>query len=985
MISRNDKWPSASLAGPLGALLCAAAAMCGSLHATSAAEPNYEFFEQRIRPVLVEHCGECHSAQAKTLRGGLRVDSRQALRRGGDSGPALVPGKPDESLLLAALRYEGPKMPPQGKLPAEVISDFVKWIESGAPDPRDSEAPVAARAVDVEAGRRFWSFQPPVRRPLPEPAESAWARTPIDRFILAALERQGLRPAADADRWALVRRAYFDLIGLPPTPEEIDAFVEDKSPGAFAHLVERLLESPRFGERWGRHWLDVARFAETTGGGRSMFFGSAWRYRDYVIRSFNEDKPYDRFVVEQLAGDLLPCDDYRQGQDQLVATAFLALGPTNYEEQDKSQLRMDVIDEQIDTTGRAFLGLTLGCARCHDHKFDPIPTTDYYALAGIFGSTLSLVNDNVSAWITRPLPVEPAAREALAAHAQKIAAVQARLDERQAELRRLRPGAASVTLVADAAELPGIVVDDTAAQRVGEWTESKSVRAFVGKGYVHDGGTGKGNKSIAFRADLPRSGKYDVRMSYSPSKNRATRVPVKVTYDGGESIVFVNQRQAPSHDGLFTPLGAFRFANDQTAIVTVTNDKTSDGVVVADAVQFVPSEGQAAQGPTTPSAHRGDSETAVGGAAHDPTATNEMVHLLETELTRLKKDLAALKKSAPPAPPVVMSVRDEAKVADCAVCIRGELKNPGAVVPRGFVTVATMGPMPKLPADSSGRLELARWIASGENPLAARVMVNRIWHHLFGAGIVRTVDNFGVAGERPSHPELLDYLALRFVEQHWSIKAMIREIMLSRTYQLGSRRSTECRSADPSNRLLAGQNRRRLDAEEIYDSMLALGGALNLNGGGDTIRPGTKAEYGYTFDVGRRAVYLPVLRNRLHEMLAVFDFPDPNLSIGDRTVSTLATQALFMMNSPLVMDQARNAAQLLLDAKQAGGEPLDDEARLENLYRRALGRLPSHAERQAAMQFLAVAGSPDDEAARLVRWSTLCQALIGCIDFRYID
>ncbi len=511
-----------------------------------AVEPDkakYDFFERRIRPVLVEHCSECHSSHAKELRGGLRVDSRQGLRRGGDTGPAVVPGKPEESLILQALRYEGPEMPPKGKLPAAVIADFAKWIEAGAADPREEVAATTKRVIDLEAGRRFWSFQPPKRFPIPQPANAAWASTPIDRFLLAALEKQGLKPSPDADRRTLLRRAYFDLIGLPPTPDEIEAFLRDESPEAFARLVDRLLASPQFGERWGRHWLDVARFAETTGGGRSMFFGSAWRYRDYVIRAFNDDKPYDQFIVEQIAGDLLPYDDYRQGQEQLVATAFLVLGPINYEEQDKAQLRMDVIDEQIDTTGRAFLGLTLGCARCHDHKFDPIPTTDYYALAGIFRSTQSLVHDNVSTWVTRALPVDRADSDARAAHEQKLAELLSRIDTRQAQLQRLRPEAALVARVADAADLPGVVVDDAAAERIGTWTESKSVRSFVGKGYLHDEGADKGKQSVVFKADLPRSGEYDVRLSYAPSKNRATRVPVKVTYDGGEGTVYVNERQ----------------------------------------------------------------------------------------------------------------------------------------------------------------------------------------------------------------------------------------------------------------------------------------------------------------------------------------------------------------------------------------------------------------------------------------------------------
>ncbi len=955
-----------------------------------------KFFEQRIRPVLAERCYECHAASSKSPKGGLRVDTREALLRGGDSGPTIVPGKAAESLLMQALRHEGPEMPPQGKLSAEIIADFARWIDAGAVDPRVGDAgPAPARVIDIEAGRKFWAFRPVARPAVPELRNTAWPRSDIDRFILAQLEAKGLSPVDDAERRVLLRRASYDLLGLPPTPEEVAAFLSDDSPDAFAKVVDRLLASPRFGERWGRHWLDVARFAESTGGGRSMLFGSAWQYRDYVIAALNDDKPYDQFIVEQLAGDLLPYDELRRGTEQIVATAFLALGPTNYEEQDKAQLRMDVIDEQIDTTGRAFLALSLGCARCHDHKFDPIPTTDYYALAGIFGSTQSLVHDNVSKWVERALPIEPAQQNALAKYHQAKDEMESQLKQLQQQRAALAPGgkiensAQGPRIVKDASELPGIVVDTRSAEVVGQWTQSTSVPSYVGNGYLHDGDAEKGRKSVTFRADLPQSGEYEVRLSYAAGTNRATHVPINVTYDGGAATVYVNQREQPAHDGLFCPLGTFRFANDQTAVVTVANEGAADGHVIADAVQFVPvaqtrakPDGKDAVADQSPA----KADTAKEADALNADQRRARVKTIDDDIAQCKANLKRLEKSAPPEPPEVMSVKDEPQPADARVCIRGDKGNLGAVVPRGFVTVAQSSPPSSLSQQSSGRLELARWIASPDNPLTARVMVNRVWHHLFGVGIVRTVDNFGAMGELPSHPELLDYLAGRFVELRWSTKALLREIMLSRTYQLASTRCAMSREIDPENRLLAAQNRRRLEAEAIYDSLLLLGGTLDLAAGGDTIRPGTKAEYGYEFVDARRAVYVPVFRNRLHDLFAVFDFPDPNLSIGGRTVSTLSTQALFLMNNPLVLRQARSAAQRLLeDADQDA--PADDGtigtgdgARIDRLYEWALGRPPTERERTLAEQFRAV-----DGATRLERWTQFCQAMMLSIDFRYIE
>ncbi|QDU38910.1 Planctomycete cytochrome C [Maioricimonas rarisocia] len=895
------------------------------------------FFEKRIRPVLVEQCYSCHAVDAKSVRGGLVVDSRDGLLVGGDSGAAIVPGKPDESLLIEALRYESYEMPPKGKLPQPVIDDFVKWVEMGAPDPRDGQAKVAEGGIDLEQGRQHWSFQPVKRHPVPAPQSADWAAGPIDRFILDRLEQEGLQPAADADRRTLLRRVTFDLTGLPPTPAEIDAFLADDSPDAFEKVVDRLLDSPHFGERWGRHWLDVARFAESTGGGRSLLYQVSWQYRDYVVRAFNEDKPFDRFIIEQIAGDLLPYDDAVQGRDQLVATAFLALGPHNYENQDKEQLRMDVIDEQIDVTGRAFLALTIGCARCHDHKFDPVPTADYYALAGIFRSTNSLVDGNVSRWVSRPLPLPAEQQRQLDEHNRAVARVTKELKARSSELEQLQ------------SQLPAVTVDDDKATLTGEWTPSTSIGPFVARGYRH---AKNSNATATFRLTLPRAGRYAVRIAYTASANRSPNARVRVHYAGGVDELQVNQQKKPTLDGLYFPLGEYVF--DGEAVVEFPVENTT-GHVIIDAVQAV------------------CLEPADGEVAKELAERAEQARALEETITQLQQSLQELEENKPPKAVEVMAVEEADEIGDYAICIRGNVHKLGDRVPRGFLSVIPIE-QPAISDDSSGRLELARWIAHPDNPLTPRVAVNRIWHHLFGQGIVRTVDNFGVPGELPSHPELLDYLASQLIDSGWSNKQMVREIVLSRTYRLSSDRGERAIAADAENRWLAGQNRRRLEAEAIYDSVLSLSGQLDRQTGGDTVRPGTRSEYGYRFDTGRRAIYLPVFRNRLHDLLTVFDFPNPNLSNGRRKVTTLATQALFLMNSPFIWEQSRLTAERLL-----ADESLTDSERLAQLYQWALGREPSSAERELALKYLAA-----DSADPVEMWGTLCQAVIASVDFRYV-
>ena len=547
-----------------------------------------ELFEKRIRPALVEHCVRCHGP--KKQQGGLRLDTRDGWSKGGDSGPAISVGE-SNSLLLDAIRYEsgGLEMPPKGKLPDSTIRAFEQWIQLGAVDPRTghvAEGP-SSDAPTVEEGRAFWSFQACSMPPIPDVDDERWASTTIDRFILSRLESNGLRPTSNASKHVLLRRLSFDLTGLPPTAGQIERYLADKSPKAYEKLVDRLLESQHFGERWGRHWLDVVRFAESSGGGRTLLFPDAWRYRDYVIESFNQDLPYDDFIRQQIAGDLLETEDWHDRQRSLIATAFHLLGPTNYEMQDKDILEMDVVDEQLDTLGKALMGMTIGCARCHDHKFDPIPTRDYYALAGILKSTRSLVHSNVSQWNTVGLPLSPDAERRIASQQQHLKGLKESHKAALTALQSLGGGASGSAAASVAADrLDGLVIDDVDAEREGTWTESTSIAKYVGEKYIHDGTEGKGDKRMIYRPNLPVSGRYEVLISYSAANNRSTRVPVRVQHSDGTSKQTVNQRRKPDLGGLLTSIGSFQFDVDRDCFVSISTEGTDDGVVIADAVVF---------------------------------------------------------------------------------------------------------------------------------------------------------------------------------------------------------------------------------------------------------------------------------------------------------------------------------------------------------------------------------------------------------------
>ncbi len=785
-----------------------------------------EFFEKKVRPVLAGNCSTCHSADTNA-RGGLRVDDRNGLLQGGRRGPAIVPGRPDRSLLLRAVRHADPKltMPPKKRLSDEQIADLERWIKDGAAWPR-VRVPASFGKPNKKYARlrkEHWAWQPLRDTPPPRVRDAAWPRSDIDRFVLAKLEEKGLKPVADADRAALLRRVTFDLTGLPPTTAETDAFLRDTSPDAYEKLVDRLLASPAFGERWGRHWLDVARYGESTGSARNVPYPHAWRYRDYVIAAVNAAKPYDRFLREQIAGDLLPADSPRQRDEQRVATGFLALGVKDVNQRFKVRFVMDNIDEQIDTVGRAVLALTVSCARCHDHKFDPIPQKDYYALAGIFHST------DLCAGV------------------------------------RNKMGGGGLDYYDSAMLLPLAAKGPTA----------------------------------------PPDPAQVARLRQAVAKARAE----------------------------FQALRA----------------KPEGAVIGSD------------------------------GRPRRAAARQKMV--------RLQQQLLALTDPAA-GRAVALGVREAKAVGDTELRVRGEAEKLGPTVPRGFLSVVVVPDAPQINPQQSGRLELAEWLTSPHNPLTPRVMANRVWQHLFAAGLVASVDNFGVTGEKPSHPELLDHLARRFVRDGWSVKKLVRALVLSRAYRLGSEAPAAHRALDPANRLLWRHAPRRLTAEEIRDAMLAAAGELDrarpaaspardlqvreMRNNGPEARRLTEAAHASR----HRSVYLPLVRGLVPTALEVFDFAEQGMVTGRRDTTTVAPQALYLLNDPFVRARSRALAGRLL-----GRTDLDDAGRIRLAYRLTLGRPATDAEASRVQTYLADYQAAADPAAA---WASFGQALFASAEFRFV-
>ena len=916
-----------------------------------------------MRPLLVDRCYQCHSTKSEKIKGNLLLDSPEGWLKGGDAGPAVVPGDVTKSLLVDAIQYKHQEMemPPKGKLPDAEIGILVEWVRMGAPAPDEVKNIGKGRTIDITAGRKFWSYQPIADVAVPTVKNTRWPKNAIDQFVLASLESKGIAPVADADAATLCRRLYFDLIGLPPTPEQLQTFTSDKSADRYENLVDALLSSPAFGERFGRHWLDIARFGESLTL-RGFVLKDAWRYRDYVIDAFNQDMPFDQFMREQIAGDLLPAATDVDRRRQVIATAFLAVGNTNLEEQDKKQLEMDVVDDQIDTLGRAFLAQTIGCARCHDHKFDPIATADYYALAGILHSTTTLEHSNVSKWLEMPLPVPADQEQKLASHAAVIAVLEGRIKQLKSQQTKTNKAAG---LAVDLESLPGIVIDDQQAKRVGDWKVSKAVRPFIGDGYLTDAGDRQEIKTLTFAPEIPANARYEVRFAYTEGNNRASNVPVTVFSADGEKTILIDETVEPPIDGHFISLGQYTFEKNGQSFVIISNEKVN-GHVIADAVQFLPLDGPGIAAGAAPVTTK--PATQVAQPDLKATAKSEELKQLEAELKKLVE--------SGPKRDTVISIRESKEIANARIHIRGSVYTLGVETPRGFLSVIPVSNVRKIPVSESGRRELGQWLSSPENPLPARVAVNRMWHWLTGSGIVRTTDNFGTTGEAPSHPELLDYLAKTFVENKWSVKSLVRQIVLSHTYRLSTTSMATQAQADPENRLFWRMNRRRLDAECLRDSMLAVSGQLSLAHGGITYKPELKSDYGFKQADNRRSVYLPAFRNALPEMFEAFDFADPSMGTGRRNTSTVAPQALFMMNHPFVSEQSAFAANLLLADKNL----VDDDSKVIRAYQLVTGRIPTVGEKKVAMNFLSHSTSD-----RSTAWTQLFHALFASVDFRYVE
>jgi mono/diheme cytochrome c family protein len=885
--------------------------------AQGASSEQAQFFEQKIRPVLAERCYACHGARASKVQGGLLLDTAEGLRKGGNSGPAVAPGNPDASLLIRAIRYSAKElqMPPGGALPPAQIADFEQWVKAGAPDPREGALP--AKSAATSKARSFWSFQRPKEPDIPEVRLKDWVRTPVDAFILARLEAKGLQPSPPADKRTLIRRATYDLIGLPPTPAEIDDFLADTSPAAFERVVDRLLASPHYGERWGRHWLDVARYADTkTSGAR---FPYSYTYRDWVIRAFNNDLPYDEFLKQQIAADLLP-----QGDPQnLAALGFITLG------RDFPKSVHEMIDDRIDVISRGTLGLTVSCARCHDHKYDPIPTRDYYSLYGIISAAhepgeLPLISTAVAS----PRPRDVSFETALKRRREVMAQYRARRYAILMDELRTAPQISAYLLSGQEARSKSNTEIEAMAR-------DRDLNLFLlrrWKDYVERTEKERDPVLVAWHAfaAIPagqfaaKSASVTQQLTTSCQSNRlvcnlfAKSPPssLKEVAERYGKLVAGFAKSGPAPDP------------DQEAVRLVLFAAGAPMNVAFSDLDKIQTEGD-----------------------------NNNLGLLRNRFDTTLVDYAYLGS-----PPRAMSLADDPSPPPAHVFVRGNPNNPGAEVPRRFLTVLSGEDAPPF-RNGSGRLDLANAIATSDNPLTARVMVNRVWQHHFGAGLVRTPSDFGLRGERPSHPELLDYLALRFVEGGWSVKKLHRVIMLSSVYRQGSGDNVESRRADPENTLLWRMNRQRLDFESMRDSMLAVSGQLDRSLGGVpvslTARPFS----------GRRTVYGFIDRARLPNMLASFDFASPEQHSPMRYQTTVPQQALFLMNSPFIVEQARSLCRRPEIA--SGTEP---GSRVLALYRAVYGRAPTAEEAARALRFVS---SQKSESQRAPQPPTAWQCGLG--------
>jgi hypothetical protein len=892
-------------------LLCAAfALLTAPVCADDRNAAGVELFESEIRPLLVERCYKCHSSRAKELKAKFSLDTREGLLRGGETGPAIIPGKPDQSLLLKALRYDELEMPPDNKLTEAQISAVEKWIRIGAPDPR-REKPAEPNPGQIKAGADHWAFQPIRKLDPPKADLESWNQTTVDRFIYARLRHADLKPNPAADRRTLIRRAYFDLTGLPPTLEEVTQFEADSTrnpEAAFRNLIDRLLDSPRYGERWARYWLDVARYADTRGYNftKDRRFPYAYAYRDYVIRALNDDKPFDQFVLEQLAADQVKLDDARS----LAAMGFLTIGR-------RFTRNHLIIDDRIDVVTRGLMGLTVACARCHDHKYDPIPTQDYYALYGVFSSSHEPGS--------LPFAGEPERTPEFLAYRKQLEALRAELTA----LRKSQLSAITGEIRSRAGDYLEFIVRNNPKHR----PKRGQLRSPVVRNW----------RVLLDRTRRERDSLFAAWHAFAalPAEDFTSRT-VQLIESPGETP--------------FTPLllDALRKKPPQSMI-----DVARAYGELFERAHGEPSNADLAAFRAV--LHTEGSPTNLKLERLDPLLNTAE----EKKQEAIHKKIDAHNIDHPGAPPRAMVLHDRPNAGDARVFIRGNPARHGEVVPRRFPKVLepTVGAKPF--RNGSGRLELARSIVHPKNPLTARVIVNRVWQHHFGEGLVRTPSNFGALGQRPTHPALLDYLSARLMEEGWSLKKLHRWIMLSQVYQQSSASRDAAILVDPENRLLWKWSRRRHDFESMRDAMLAVGGGLDQGTGGKSFdlvsHPNTT----------RRTLYAHIDRYDLPRLFGVFDFANPDVSIAQRPTTTIPQQALFMLNSPFMLEQARHAA---------GRTAIKDDDSFENRIQRLFGlayQRGANAEEVAWCREFVGNGN--------ARWRDLAQSLLMSNEFLYVD
>jgi hypothetical protein len=940
-----------------------------------AADPSGEgiaFFETRIRPVLVENCIKCHGPDKTKAK--LRLDSRTTMLKGGDTGPAILPGDPSRSLLLKAIGYSDPdlRMPPRGKLADAHLADFAAWIKMGAPWPDDGDRKVASsKAFNLKERSSHWSLQPLKPVSLPVVKHRTWPQSPIDRFVLARLEATGLTPAPPANRRTLLRRITYDLTGLPPTPAEIDAFLADAAPGAFAKVVDRLLASPQYGERWARHWLDLVRFAETAGHEFDFDLPDTYRYRDYVIRAFNADLPYNQLVVEHVAGDLLPRPrrhPTERTNESILATGFWYLSEAKHSPVDVRGDQADHLDNQIDVFAKTFLGLTVACARCHDHKFDAIATKDYYALCGYLQSSRYQ-----HAFIDDPEPSRATIRH---------------LKQLQDEIRGLVGIEESVSHQGtEASRSPGgpVVFADFRKDTFASWFVSgeafgdgpsrpgaillqpdprRPIKSLVAPGVAHSGLVSGRLQGVL------RSPTFVIDRKKIHYRLLGHQGQVRVIIDGYQLI------RDPIYGGLAFGVNNAERLQWRTQDVSMWLGHRAYIEIVDDGPGYI--------GVEQILFSDGDAPMATGSDVRPgPMAPAEAMPQLAVLLHQYQQLEASLAQ-----PRRALAMQDGTPVDD-RVSIRGSHKNLGELVPRRFLEVfgGTEQPAPR---HGSGRLELARrMVDPAKTPIVPRVMVNRLWQHHFGDGIARSPDDFGVLGQLPTHSELLDYLAAEFVRRGWSLKQMHRMMLLSSTYQMASRSEERAETLDPQNKLLHRMPVRRLEAEAIRDALLAVSGRLDQTMYGPSMPPhltpfmlgrGRPNFSGPLDGGGRRSIYLNVRRNFLTPMFLAFDYPIPFSTMGRRSVSNVPAQALTMMNNPFVLQQAELWAKRVLADKG-----LTPRQRIERMYVTAFGRPATAGELADASAFLAEQARINGRTIEERAWTDLCHVLVNVKEFIFVN